>query len=417
MKRLIITVLASFLTIYLSAQDIRVSFRPYYAATQIDSIWVTNLRTGQKIKLSESETLVLAVTTGITRHDDVHSPVIVYPNPSDGETALSFWVSGEGKIKVEIYNSGGSLLASQHHDLGDGMHTYSLTFPGAGVYYIALRINDELISYKAVQTGSGERESSIIYRGSDNPGLLKHAADEKTISFEPGDILYSSAFSGRNTTIVTNSPTADKIYFVYFYECIDADDRSYKITVIDDKIWMAENLAYLPAVSPPASGSLTDPFYYVYDYSGSSVTEARATAGYQNFGVLYNWSAAEKACPEGWHLPGDPEWKALEMKLGMTPAQADETGGRGSDQGTRMKTTSGWHNNGNGTNASGFSGLPGGNRTINGYFVYSVQRGFWWSATEVQSAFAWYRHLAHDAATVYRTTTTKENGYSVRCVK
>ena len=216
MKKLIITVLASSLTIYLSAQDIRVSFRPYYAATQIDSIWVTNLRTGQKIKLSESETLVLAVTTGITRHDDVHSPVIVYPNPSDGETALSFWVSGEGKIKVEIYNSGGSLLASQHQDMGDGMHTYSLTFPGAGVYYIALRINDELISYKAVQTGSGERESSIIYRGSDNPGLLKHADDEKTISFEPGDILYSSAFSGRNTTIVTNSPTADKIYFVYF---------------------------------------------------------------------------------------------------------------------------------------------------------------------------------------------------------
>ena len=111
MKKLIIPVLASFLTIYLSAQDIRVSFRPYYAATQIDSIWVTNLRTGQKIKLEESETLVLAVTTGITCHDDVHKPVILYPNPSDGEAALSFCVSGEGKTQVEIYNSVGSLIA------------------------------------------------------------------------------------------------------------------------------------------------------------------------------------------------------------------------------------------------------------------------------------------------------------------
>ena len=105
MKKLIVSIIVSFLNIYLTAQDIRVSFRPYYAATLIDSIWVTNLRTGQKIKLSESETLVLAVTTGITRHDDVHSPVIVYPNPSDGEAALSFYVSGEGKTKVEIYNS------------------------------------------------------------------------------------------------------------------------------------------------------------------------------------------------------------------------------------------------------------------------------------------------------------------------
>src|SRR4030042_875983 len=84
-------------------------------------------------------------------------------------------------------------------------------------------------------------------------------------------------------------------------------------------------LAYLPAVSPPASESMTDPYYYVYDYNGNSVTAAKATGNYMTYGVLYNWSAAmngaassianpsgvQGVCPTGWHLPSDAEWTQL----------------------------------------------------------------------------------------------------------
>jgi len=60
--------------------------------------------------------------------------------------------------------------------------------------------------------------------------------------------------------------------------------------------------------------------------------------------------------------------KQLEKTLGMTQAVADQTGYRGIDQSTQMKTTTGWNPIGNGTNTSGFSGLPGGYRGTFGSF-------------------------------------------------
>ena len=40
-----------------------------------------------------------------------------------------------------------------------------------------------------------------------------------------------------------------------------------------------------------------------------------------------------------------------------------------------MKTTYGWSANGNGTNSSGFAGLPGGNRNYGGAFTMPVAEG------------------------------------------
>ena len=64
-------------------------------------------------------------------------------------------------------------------------------------------------------------------------------------------------------------------------------------------------------------------------------------------GRLYLWQTALIACPTGWHLPGDEEWKTLEMYLGMSQSEADDISWRGTDEGTKLKSTSGWHQNGN----------------------------------------------------------------------
>jgi len=53
------------MTVGLTAQDITISFHPKIAGTQIDSIWVTNQRTNQKVKLLGSESLILDISTGI----------------------------------------------------------------------------------------------------------------------------------------------------------------------------------------------------------------------------------------------------------------------------------------------------------------------------------------------------------------
>lgn len=86
------------------------------------------------------------------------------------------------------------------------------------------------------------------------------------------------------------------------------DGKVYNIVTIGKQFWMAENLAYLPSVVDPGTGSYTEPYYSVYGYNGTDVAAAKATENYQTYGVLYNWPAAMTACPEGWHLPSDAEW-------------------------------------------------------------------------------------------------------------
>ena len=195
------------------------------------------------------------------------------------------------------------------------------------------------------------------------------------------------------------------------------DGHVYKTVTIGTQVWMAENLAYLPAVSPASTGSNIDPYYYVYGYNGTNVATAKQNSNYSNYGVLYNWPAAKAACPLGWHLPSDDEWKQLEMLLGMTQEQVDVNGMRGTDQGTQMKTISGWDNNSNGTNTSKFSALPGGYRiTIQGVFGYVGEVGYWWSSSESNTLSSWIRQLNY-YSNVYRGNVLKDFGFSVRCVR
>jgi uncharacterized protein (TIGR02145 family) len=198
------------------------------------------------------------------------------------------------------------------------------------------------------------------------------------------------------------------------------DNHEYKWMKIGNQIWMAENLAYLPSVNHVKPDSTNLPHYYIYGYDGINVNEAKATSNYAVYGVLYDWEAALTAPPAGWHLPSDAEWKQLEIELGMTQEEVNESISpyyRGTDQGTKMKTKIGWHNNGNGTNSSGFSSLPGGFRFSTGDFCTLESFGYWWSSTEGSELCAWSRGLAYNKSSVSRNSNFKKNGFSIRCIK
>ncbi|OQB02131.1 MAG: hypothetical protein BWY21_02257 [Parcubacteria group bacterium ADurb.Bin216] len=194
------------------------------------------------------------------------------------------------------------------------------------------------------------------------------------------------------------------------------DSNIYPTVQIGTQCWMKKNLAYLPGVvhnnAQFAAQGTTNPGYGVYGYDGTDVSVAKATSNYTTHGVLYNWTAATTACPSGWHLPNDTEWKTLEMSLGMTQTQADATGWRGTDEGSKLSNYTL-----NGNNSSGFTALMSGYRSTNGSFSNIGSRTYFWSSSASSSSNAWYRYLSTSNSTVRRDNSNKAYGFSVRCLR
>jgi uncharacterized protein (TIGR02145 family) len=127
------------------------------------------------------------------------------------------------------------------------------------------------------------------------------------------------------------------------------------------------------------------------------------------YGKLYNWYAANDPrglAPEGWYIPSDAEWTLLTDYLGGANVA-----------GKKMKSTSGWDKDGNGTNESGFTGLSGGARNFYGIFNDIGRYSYWWSSTEGGTSNAWVRYLSYDGDSASRHYGSKSGGYSVRCLR
>ena len=221
----------------------------------------------------------------------------------------------------------------------------------------------------------------------------------------------------------------------------------YKTVTIGSQVWMAKNLE----VSTFRNGDVIPQATSNAEWGAAGENKQPAWCYYDNdskngvkYGKLYNWYAVNDPrglAPAGYHVPTDAEWTTLENFLS-------------DDEGKKMKSTSGWENwaedlectncknwnaeyrkktachvckdtrvhgtkahSGNGTNSSGFSGLPGGGRDDDGTFNYQGDYGDWWSASELDTGNAYVRYLSHLNGNLYRSDYDKEGGFSVRCLR
>jgi len=197
------------------------------------------------------------------------------------------------------------------------------------------------------------------------------------------------------------------------------DGHTYGWVQIGDQTWMAENLAWLPEVYPSSNTSGTETRYYVYEYEGTSAAFAKTLDHYIIYGVLYNWTAAKTACPDGWHLPSELEWRELETSLGMHWDELDDYGARRTGLvGKKIKSASRWENDGNGNNASGFNALPSGYMSNNDFYNIGRITTFW-SSTRWDEDYTenWMRSLQWNENAVMRYFDSWDDAYPIRCVK
>ena len=198
-------------------------------------------------------------------------------------------------------------------------------------------------------------------------------------------------------------------------DLVSHDGYDYSTVQIGDQCWFAENCRYLPEVSPSSEESVTDPYYYVYDYQGSNVGAAVSTSNYDTYGVLYNWPAVmtEDICPSGWHIPTDEEFAELTDFLGGEGVAGGNMKEAGYDHWNSPNTEA--------TNSSGFTALPGGFCFFSGFYG-NGDYGYWWtssiSVSDMDGALgSWRRRLDNDLDIVIRATHMGHYGMSARCVQ
>ncbi|MFH1159928.1 MAG: FISUMP domain-containing protein [bacterium] len=186
--------------------------------------------------------------------------------------------------------------------------------------------------------------------------------------------------------------------------------QTYTSVIIGMQCWMKENLNIGVAIlgsEEQTNNAIIEK--YCYDNNSTNCT---------TYGGLYQWNemmqyvttpGTQGICPTGWHLPTDAEWTRLTTYLGGEPV----AGGKMKETGTTH-----WLSPNTGaTNSSGFTALPGGVRGSTN-FANLTYYAFFWSSSQVDATYAWYRRLNYDYEGVYRLLNgDKTYGYSTRCVQ
>ena len=214
---------------------------------------------------------------------------------------------------------------------------------------------------------------------------------------------------------------------------IDQDGNTYDYLTYGDQVWTVENaemVTYRDGTEIPEVSVDTD---------WENLTTG-AWAYYPNNPEnprLYNWYAVmgihdtdpntpnKEFAPQGWHVPSDDEWTTLENHLIANGYNYDGTT-TGNKIAKAMASKTGWESSeaagviGNDqslNNDSGFNAFPEGFRDNDGSFSSEGYGAVFWSSTESNADYAWYRLLGYNGSYLIRSNDGKQNGFSVRFVR
>ncbi|HOW26565.1 MAG TPA: FISUMP domain-containing protein [Bacteroidales bacterium] len=192
------------------------------------------------------------------------------------------------------------------------------------------------------------------------------------------------------------------------------EEQTYTTVQIGDQCWFKENLNVGTMINSSQGGQLQTDNAIIEKYCYGNNPENCA-----EYGGLYEWQeamqyvteeGAQGICPPGWHIPKDGEFGVLVSLYGGYPNAAGDLKEAGYAHWNPPNT--------NATNASGFTGLPGGLRSRwVGSFTSLHEVGYQWSSTQNLSACAWTNDLWYNYPLVERACLESDFGLSIRCVK
>jgi len=352
----------------------------------------------------------------------VHSGAKINSNFS-GIPLIAFSILAKNYKAVELLLNYGADINKIFH-LDGSQYGLGISIPNATPYLLAG--NDkkmlELIS-------NHTRYENVI---PPTPPMPKHTLQPRTGG--RGNLKVTGTVE--STTMDSLEQVIDGLQ-VQVDSLIDIDGNTYKTLRIGKQIWMAENLKVthyndgtpIPTGYSGSEWNLPTGAYAVYNDDESNA---------DTYGYLYNWYAVDTGnlAPEGWHVPTDEEWMELEMELGMRESEASASSVddlRGTNQGSQLAGNADlWYDgdleNNEAFGTTGFNGLAGGTRVLDGvYSSMGYSSNFWSSTQFIRSTrhiryatggnYAWVRGLRFNSSEFLRYRPLKISGFAVRCVK
>jgi uncharacterized protein (TIGR02145 family) len=402
------------------AQDYLIGFAGAGDTTEVTTVKVNNLTSGDTVTLNGEDILHLIPLVGIGTLGINNGNLQICPNPMAEQSILTFIAPENGSVVICIVDLSGKTVCQISTVLLNGTHSFRVAGISQGIYFIKVigknyNYSTKLISLTNLQ--SRARIEHLSSAGSTRGKPFKSTAVTVDMHYTVGDILMYKGTAGPYSTIVTDVPTSSKTITFNFVLCKDYDGNNYTIVTIGTQTWMAENLRAIHYRNGEAIPNVTDNTAWHGLTTGAYCWYNNDEASYKAlYGGLYNWYAGNDSrnlCPSGWHMPTDAEWTTLTTYLG----DLSIAGGKMKSIGTHEAGTGLWSAPNTGaTNESGFSALPGGTRDGSGTFDFAGDDSNWWSATQSSTNYAWYRHVYYDEASVSRGNLSKTFGYSCRCV-
>ncbi len=340
-------------------------------------------------------------STKVTEHADDSSSSSIAAETLDGEDSSSSVIQSSSSVirsdnDVNRSSSSSVSLSGESHDIRD-----CATCCASGV----IPCGEE--SSSSVNTAISS--SSVTLNDSEESGSSSSVEQNSSAALTENGWSWNVPKETRLNSDITYGTITD-----------DRDGQTYKTVTIGNQVWMAENLNYADSTKTPSL--LRRSWCYDNDNANCAVT-----------GRLYTWAAAidsvalydngngkscgyrnacklpekmQGICPKGWHLPTKTDWNTL----------FDEVGGK-SVAAKILKSRTGWNYSGNGTDAYGFSALPAGSRSYKCDYYHVGKRTLFWTVTQFLENNAFIVILYYSLDEAYMEDESKDNAFSVRCLK
>ena len=433
------TLVFSYLMLYATAQDVLITVTGLLFVTplEIDTIKIENLSNGTNLSLTNFPSGV--VNYGINLSQGTYNSMDEYQLQKEnielfsnriGKTQILIKLQNRQTVTVEVFDVTGRKQLQSDIVCHDGNNIIEVKTNKVSLIRVRTKKSHKV--FKSI--GKNSNGAATISKGIENfeKSCIAYK-DEVSFSefvYSPGDSLKIITIKNNyHSGFIMKTPVHLDHYYVYLSKpcsgaetLTDYDGNIYKTVQIGTQCWMKENLntTHYADGTPLVDGTgiptidITTKYWFNYDDNPANA---------YIYGKLYSWAAVmndeassdsvpsgvQGVCPEGWHVPSKAEWEILVEKFGGN----ELAGGKLKESGYEHWS----YPNSGANNLSGFTALPGGRLFFSYYDALSIYSYFSSSTYSNYQDNVWICGFEYNIISAFISTTSKQNGLSIRCIK